>query len=93
MSTTETRTETRRSEARMPFRVAAGVLAVLSPMGLIPIGVELVEGGSANEIIGLVAGGVSVLVCMVMFARTALTGWTPMYTTALAKTVFLLDID
>ena len=93
MSTNETSTEHVYSEARMPFRVAAGVLAVLGPLGLIPIVAELAEGGPANEVVGLAAGAATVLVCTVMFARTALTGRTPMHTTALANAVNLIDVD
>ncbi len=93
MNPTETRTELPISKARMPFRIAAFVLAVLSPLGLIPIVVALTEAGSATEVFWLVFGAVTVLVCMVMFAKTALTGRTPMYTSRLAKAVNLLDVD
>ncbi len=90
MSTTESDAETptaprKTSKARMPYRYAAGVLAILCPLGLIPVAVELSEG------VGLVALApiaAAVLVCTFMFARTALTGRTPMYTSTM---ITLLD--
>ena len=87
MSELEIRTETTHSTARMPFRIAAGVLELLGPAGLIPVVAALVEGGTTEEIVGLAAGGIAVVVCTVMFARTAITGWTPMYTDTLTGLV------
>ena len=54
-------------------------------MALIPIGAGLMDGGTTAETVGLAFGALTVVVCTVMFARTALTGRTPMYTNDLAK--------
>ncbi len=90
---TEVREELMVLEARRPFRIAAGVLAFLTPLGLIPLGADLAEAGGSDDYLLIAAGLTVIVVCGILFAKTALGGGSGEVPVSRSVTTTTIDRD